>query len=291
MIKKHLWMSVALVFCAGIPVYADDLYGGVGRGSGVNAGGLLRISDVNGSGVLIGNPVGPLGLNGISFNGAGQLFGSTIAGGGSTSTLVQIDPGTGGLINTVGSITDAGNPISIGDLAFQPGTGVLFGVRSNTDGAGSGGFLYTINTATGVATFVGDTGGGAGGGIAFAPDGTLYQTGYNSSFDFTSLNVINSADASRVSTVAVNTYFDGLAVRADGTLFASGGGPIEDIFVIDPITGGVTSIGLTGAGAASDLAFLAAVPEPSTFVLIGLGVAGAWGYRWRRQRILAKQNQ
>jgi len=161
------------------------------------------------------------------------------------------------------------HPISIGDLAFQPGTGTLFGVHSNTDGAGGGGQLYTINTSTGAATFVGNTGGGANGGIAFAPNGTFYQTGYNSNFDFTSLNVINPADAGRISTVAINTYYDGLGVRSDGTIFATPGNS-DGIFTIDPFTGAATSIGNTGVGSPSDLAFLAAPSHSSRQVYCDL---------------------
>jgi hypothetical protein len=240
----------------------EDLYGGVGNGSGINPGGLLRINQANGSGTFIGDPVTPGGITGLVYDAAaGVFFGSTIRNAGPFSTLVRIDPVTGGLLSTVGTITDGpgGPAISIGDLAIQPGAGTLFGVRSNASGPG-GGFLYTINKTTGVATFVGDTGGGAGGGIAFAPDGSLYQSGFNSFLDFTSLNKINPANASRISTVPIGGYFDGLGIRADGTIFATPGGS-DAIYVINPNTGDLTFIGATGAGLTSDLAF-----GPSTAV-------------------------
>src|SRR5204862_5034441 len=127
-------------------------------------------------------------------------------------------------IATIGTITDNGVPITIGDLSFQPGTGVLYGIRSGADFVGFAGFLYTININTAVATFIGDTGACFGGGIGFAPNGTLYQLAYNSCFDCTSLNTISPVDAHRINTVPVDLQYDGLGVRpSDGVLFATPG--------------------------------------------------------------------
>src|SRR5262249_39778135 len=160
------------------------------------------------------------------------FFGSTIRTSGGTSQLVRLNPDTGVLLSTIGPITDGvgGPAISIGDLAMQPGTNTLFGIRSNADGQGRAGRLYTIDKTTGVATFIGSTGSAAGGGIAFAPDGTLYQTAYNSGFDFTSLNQLNPTNAARISTVRVPFYFDGLGIRpTDGVIFAAAGGSSDPI--------------------------------------------------------------
>jgi hypothetical protein len=242
----------------------ETLYGG--NGNQVNAGALIIIDQTNGSGTLVGTPVAGLGLTGIAFHPDGRLFASTIAGGGSTSTLIQVDPDTGDLITTIGSITDNGTAISIGDLGFQPGTGVLYGVRSSTDQLGGGGFLYIIDVSAAVATFIGDTGAGAGGGLGFAPDGTLYQLSYNDHFDFTSLNTISPVDASRINTVPVETYYDGLGVRtSDGTLFATAGGS-DTVYTVDTVTGLGTLIGNTGQGNLSDLDFrlgVCATPTPT----------------------------
>jgi hypothetical protein len=258
---------------------ADDLIGGNGNGS-ANPGALVRINDVTGAGVIIGDPVTPGGLTGLAVNGSGTVFGSTVLAG--ASELVTIDATNGTLLSTIGTITVAGLPISIGDLSFQPGTGILFGIRSNA--GGGGGLLYTINTSTAVATLVGDTGAGAGGGIAFAPDGTLYQTAYNSGGDFFSLNTLNPADASRLGTVAINFYFDGLAVRADGTLFVVPGGSSDDaLYTLDPITGQETFIGNTGVGSTSDLDFLASVPEPTSIAFAGITLVTAAGIAYRRR--------
>jgi len=285
-------MRKALIglFAASLLLVANEsmaltMYGGVGRGSKVNRGGLLIVDQVTGAGTLVGNPITDLelsegltgGLTGIAFNSAGALFGSTIIGppgppAGSvirTSTLIQIDPDTGALIESIGDITVDGFPISIGDLGFQPGTDVLYGIRANADGQNRGGELYTIDTTTGVATLVGVPEADTGGGLAFSPDGTLYVARLG--FISAALLTLDPTDASTISNVSMSMFFDGLAVRSDGTLFAHVTGEVGipegepgfdrrgEIHTIDPTTGISTFVGITGAGFTSDLDFR---PEP-----------------------------
>jgi len=234
----------------------QELFGGVGNGSGAAAGRLLRVNQTNAAGTVVSDPVNPGGITGLVYDpSSGFLLGSTIQTAGDFSTLVRIDPVTGANLGAIGAITVAGIPIGIGDLAIQPGTNNLYGIRSNTDGAGLGGRLYLINKSTGAATLVGNTGAGSSGGIAFAPDGSLYQTAHNNNFDFTSLNRINPANAARISTVPLPNFFDGLAIRSDGVFFAATGGSNDQIFTINPVTGAVTLVGGTLQGSTSDLAF------------------------------------
>jgi hypothetical protein len=235
------------------PTCGQTMYGGNGFG-GINRGALTTINQINGNGTIVGTPVSGVGLSGIAFHPDGRLFASTVTQN-NPSTLIQINPDTGALIATIGSITDNGTPISIGDLAFQPGTSVLYGIRSGADGLGQGGVLYTINLITAAATLVGNTGACNGGGIAFAPNGTLYQTAYNNCVDFTSLNTISPVDAHRISTVPIDQYYDGLGVRpTDGVLFATPGNS-DAVYIIDPVTGQSTFIGNTGTGNVSDIDF------------------------------------
>ena len=92
-----------------------------------------------------------------------------------TSTLIRIDPNTGALLSTIGPITDGpgGLPIGVADLAVQPGTDLLFGVRAPTDLHGGPGRLYIIDKTTGVGTFLGTTPRRRDS-IAFAPGGAAY---------------------------------------------------------------------------------------------------------------------
>jgi len=286
MLKVLLCLAVGASFIlANNVLLADVLYGGNGN-QGANPGGLTVINQTNGSSALVGDPVTPGGLSGVAFNGSGQLFGSAINGAGSTSSLVLINPDTGGLVSTVGPIHAGATNISIGDLAFQPVTGVLFGIRSNADLGAQGGLLYTINTTTGAATLVGNTAAGAGGGIAFAKNGTLYQAAYNNNFDFPSLNTLNPNDASRLATLPINAFFDGLAVRSDGTIFATPSGSNSGLFTINPLTGQTTLLGNGNAGSPSDLDFREdpVVPEPVSVLIWLAGGLLAVASRWRQSR-------
>ena len=133
---KHIYMlavfTLAIFFLPQVSSAQQTLLGGNGNGSPINPGAIIEINQLDGSGTFIGDPITPGGLSGIDFNSAGRLCGSTVEGGGSSSFLVDINPVTGALVDTIGEITDAGGtPIKIGDLAFQPGTDVLFGIGAS----------------------------------------------------------------------------------------------------------------------------------------------------------------
>ena len=195
------------------------------------------------------------------------------------ANLVEINPDTGALLASV-PITLSGVPISIGDLAVQPGTDVLYGIRSNGDrnlNGPFGGRLYTIDTTTGVASLVGNTFQARGGGIGFAPDGTLYFA------EFNQLHTLNTATAAPLTSIFLNFGgHEGLGIRpSDGTLFASqaGAGAANDgIRIIDPNTGVSTLLGNTGTGNTSDLAFrvetVGGVPDVDEYLLDLTGKAG-----------------
>ena len=95
-----------------------------------------------------------------------------------TSDLIQINPQTGALISSDLIETAGGTPVSIADLATQPGTNTIYGIQSPNDANFTGtANLYTIST-TGAATLLGNTDVFFGS-IAFAPNGTLYMTSAN----------------------------------------------------------------------------------------------------------------
>jgi hypothetical protein len=244
-------------------VAQTTLYGGIGRGGGPNSGWLIRIDQATGAGTLVGLPDSVSGLTGLAFDISGALYGTTISGqlsptgpSGRTSTLVRIDPNTGAQLGPAVSITSAGVPIAITDLAVQPGTERLYGnLLDETNFTNS---IYVIDPTTGVASLVGNTG-VIGASIAFGPDGTLYQTsaifdqnGFVAGF----LDTLDPNDGHILTTSAAFTlsHVGGLAVNpTNGVIFASGGAN-NNVYTLSP-TGTQTLVGSTVVGGPGDLAF------------------------------------
>src|SRR5437870_3775009 len=170
---------------AGVVMYGGN--GGHRNSDSINDGFLVTIDQVTGAVTPVGHPAGVSRLTGLAFDLTGALYATTQGPGGfppppgpiTTSSLLLLKAATGATISNIGTIKDAsGIGISMADLAVQPGTGVLFGIRSPGDQLGGQGRLYTINKTTGAATLVGDTGNFFGS-IAFAPNGTLYMSAAN----------------------------------------------------------------------------------------------------------------
>ncbi|HSJ95447.1 MAG TPA: hypothetical protein VLC53_00150 [Myxococcota bacterium] len=275
MLRLPFVVGVALSLA---PVSAHaQMYGCGGNGSDA-PGVLFLVDQVTGEQTEIDDVVSPGGLTGLAFDASGNLYGSTIGGMGSTSTLVRIDPQTGALLQTVGAITAPGEgPISIGDLATQPGTGLLFGIRSFADEQGAGGEVYTIDPATAVATFRGDTPGSDGGSLAFAPEGSLFQGARTATS-----NLVERVDPTTLAVLeskAFATFFDGLAIRpGDGAIFGTGS---EGVHRID-FTAGTQATLFPGPmdGSMSDLAF---VPEPEGAAAGACALAALARFRSRRR--------
>jgi len=263
-------------------VSLETMFGGVAKGSPTDHGKLVSIDQGDGTQTVVGIAVNSwtsptAGLSGLAYDGAiSTLFGSSIGGGGTTSRLVEINTVDGDLGDTdepeIGYYYDNGEnvsfvPISIGDLAIQPETGTLYGLRSGADGLGGAGELYTIDKITGVATLVGDTGYSGGGGIAFSPDGTLYIIGYTCDDGCGNAVAELGTDdgVSIISIHPVDNFYDGLGISSDGTLFATTTIPddcgecdyLGAIYTIDPDTGDETFIG-------SDIRFISDVAFSGT---------------------------
>jgi hypothetical protein len=218
-------------------------------------------------------------ISGLSFDLNGNLFATTVPGGGfppppgptGASTLLRLDPATGVALSSVG-ISDGSSGVSIADLAVQPGTGLLFGISAPHDQFSGLGRLYTINKTTGLATMVGDTGDFFGS-IAFAPNGTLYMSAADldpvtDNIINIGLKTLNPLNAATLTFVATNDLFGALAVRPeDGAIFG-GTGDTAQLYKIDPVTGVETLTGSTGSNFVGDLAFQT-VPEPATLSMVG----------------------
>ncbi len=259
------------------------LYGGLGgrgtAGGSTNDGALVIVSQTNGSTTVIGHPTGVARISGLAFGLDGVLYGATQGGSSGPpppsepSNLIRIDPNTGALLSSVTISDPALGAINISDLAVQPGTGILFGMRRSDSSGLGGGRLYTINTTTGVATLIGPTGAFFGS-IAFAPNGTLYMSWSNMSGTSTSLMTINPANATTIVSVPAG-FYGALAVRPTDSAIFAGNGEDHQIFTIDPTTGNATLVGDTGTNLVGGMAFQPP-PPPTTPDLNQHGLTGSW---------------
>lgn len=194
-------------------------------------------------------------------------------------TLVSINPATG-LVTRIG---DIGFYVYEGDLSFQPGTGVLYACQS----VNHVGTLYTINTATGAGTVINSTMSiDDASGMAFAPDGSLYilDTGAGgTSNPPAELHKLDPTTGGILSTITTNLSlgntagmeFDpqtGALYVGDGDLYGT-----NSLYTLDIQTGVFTLVGPTGipggtVNMGGGLAGLVIVPEPTTIMLLGLGL-------------------
>jgi hypothetical protein len=281
--------AIALSVAIGQPV----LYGGLG-GRGVssgprastNDGALVIVSQVDGSTTVVGHPAGVARIPGLAFGLDGTLFGTTQEPYGfppppglQPSDLIRIDPDTGALISHVPIRAD-GVSLAISDLAVHPRTGALYGIRKFDEQVPTDGKLYIIDTTTGAAALVGDTGLFFAS-IAFAPDGTLYmsaatydeQAGPVAPFTWLTLD---PANAKILTSVVTSTFYHSLTVRPDGVIFG-GTADAQGVYTINPATGAGTLIGMTSQkDLVGDLAFRPVAGPPAALDLNQHGLTGSW---------------
>jgi hypothetical protein len=183
--------------------------------------GLLALSRVQAQEVLYGAS----GSNGV----AGNLY--------------IIDPYTAAA-TLVGPITNSvgGGGIGITGLAFDPLSGLLYGITSNGTGGNTlASRLVIINPETAVATVVGPLG-FANSDISFRSDGTLY--GYEAGGTTTGNRSMTTINLSTGAATKVGTAFTGaltagggLAFSPNGTLYLSATNASGTLDTLDPATG------------------------------------------------------
>jgi hypothetical protein len=302
------WVLTALSMSA--LAQAPALLGVNGGGeASTSPGAVVSINPATASVTVLSTPLPGLGLTGVAVNSAGRVFAVTGTTSSATSgpRLLELNPVTGTVIADVGRLqTAGGNDCYIGDLSFQPGTDVLFGILGNQGPAprcgipdgGVGGYLLTINTSTARVTVVGrdPSLGNSNGGLAFAPGGTLYFTPcWSDNGVLLTLNPATAAITSSVTLAPSGACYMGLAVRSDGVVFASYDYENSDasIYTLNPATGARTLVGSTGGNMVHDLVFVAAaaplvlteVPTLAEWALLALATLLALsGAAWLRRR-------
>ncbi len=226
---------------------------------------LARVSTQTGSIVQTFAPQPGIVIDGMAYDASSDILYGVDGG----DALYSLDR-TSGAFTQIG----AASPVNIAGLAVHPTTFDLFGISV------IGGALWSIDKGTGVASFIGPTIGdlGFGHGLTFAPDGTLFATD-TAAVGTTALYTVDpqSGHASFVADIDRDLVV-GISFDTAGVLYGSDNAT-NTLITIDPLTGLSSTVGPYGGFKHNAIAF---VPEPSTLVLLGLGVWAVLRGRFHR---------
>jgi PEP-CTERM motif len=164
---------------------------------------------------------------------AQELYAITGAGN-VESILYQISVTSGQVQQTIGDL----HTTHVTALAFQPGTGVIFGHISNSPTAQ----LITIDPVTAAYTVIGDTGHQVPD-MTFRSDGTLFAWSKTNKPTGNIDNVITISTTNGQATLIGNSSFitsqAGLSFAPNGTLYLKNG---NSLYSVDQVTGVPTKV-------------------------------------------------
>ncbi|MHC5211207.1 MAG: NHL repeat-containing protein [Planctomycetota bacterium] len=222
---------------------------------GSDGGRLLVIDTATGLGNVVG-PIGFTSVSGLAFDAdTNTLYGANRQ----TGQLLEIDPATGAAT----AITPPGVNGLLGDIAFDPNTGTLYGLMFS----GISDKLFTVDTLTGVAEPIPT--------VTELLLGTIALT-----FDPTTDTLYGMNTFPSLELVTVDTTTGGSAAVPPGPLGI--GGPrglafdrdtdslygtdtsTHELFTIDPATGVGAAVGPLGLDRVTGLAF-----DPGSNLLLG----------------------
>jgi hypothetical protein len=258
---KSILSAVSFIF---ILIHANESVG-ASKAVVCDVFGMLYDIDVATGFATNPRPTGLDYLTGLTFGADGRLFGLTTFATNPANSLVSIDPTTG-MTQLVGAT--GLDSIFEGDLAFDRATGLLYGLVDAPNAPAPPRSLFTINPLNGVATIVGDVGGGDPSAIAFSESGTLHII----DADTDRLLIMDKTNAALITSVSLSiTVGPGVGMDFDpatGVLYVVEGGshPVVNLYTLNPTTGVMAIVGPTGLShGLSGLTFK--IPEPSTKLL------------------------
>jgi hypothetical protein len=188
-----------------------------------------------------------------------EILYAATGSGGINGELVTLNIGTGAVATDIGPLVDsAGHHYGLTGLAFQPGTGVLFGSTTSLSPTAPAS-LVIVNPNTARVTVVGPFNqfGATMSDITFR-GGQLYGNS-GASGEFYSINTKTGAATDIGPTGVGVTFGGGLAANSHGIIFGSPQPGPGDLFTYNPLTGHATDVAtLTGAplsGAINALSF------------------------------------
>ena len=241
----------------------------------------LAISDIGALGVDVTS------TDGLAFTDSNTLYSTFSIGG--VNHLYRVDAVTGNA-----SLVKANYVARSEAMTSRVSDGALFISYDASHPAGSSDQLGRVNTTDGSVTHLGSIGRDTDT-LAFRADGTLFGSDVTVSNTpaqslFSSIDPTNAAATVLGGAFATDYNLNGMSFGNDGVLYGImndvlGSGSYLAVINIGVGTPTITPLGLLSGNRLTDLTAQSesSVPEPATFVLLGLGFLGI-GSRRRRIR-------